>query len=174
MATTIARTLGYLALAITHAGRTIRQGYCRLHEYVEFYERQWKKTRQMRQAVKAKEPADNLSVFATFEMNRQAIENRDTEASRDALELLNTFAFLHHQNIRFSILEKAVKNSGVEDAQQDEDKKKQMQMQAASLPLNWSTWWKEMVTILATFIYKNRSPQVLPNVTSASSLGIRI
>ncbi|ERF69939.1 hypothetical protein EPUS_05483 [Endocarpon pusillum Z07020] len=164
IATTIAKTLGYLALAITQAGRTIRQGYCKLHEYLDFYERQWKKTRQGRQAVKVRDTADDLSVFATFELNRRAIEARDTEASRDALQLLNTFAFLHNQNINFDIMKKAVTNSKVESMQHEENKKKEAQIRAASPPPDWPTWWKKTMSAILAFIYKNRSPHVLPSV----------
>ena len=162
IATTIAKTLGHLALAITHAGKTIRQGYCKLHEYLEFYERQWKKTRQRRQAVKTKDAADDLGVFATFDLNRQALEIRDTEASRDALQLLNTFAFLHNQNIRFEILRRAVTNSELERAQQEGDKEKEARTRADSPPPDWSTWWKKTSFAILAFIYENRSPPVLP------------
>ena len=164
IATTIAKTLGYLALAITQAGRTIRQGYCKLYEYLEFYERQWRKTRQGRQAVKARD--DDLSVFATFELNRQAIEVRNTEASRDALQLLNTFAFLHNQDIHFDIMKRAVTNSKVESTQHEEYKKKEAQTRAASPPPDWPTWWKKITAAIVAFIYKNRSPPVLPSVSS--------
>ena len=163
IATTIAKTLGYLALAITHAGKTIRQGYCKLHEYLEFYERQWKKTRQRRQAVKTRDAADDLGVFATFDLNRQALEIRDTEASRDALQLLDTFAFLHNQNIRFEILSRAVTNSEVEFAQQEQDKEKEAQTRADSPPCDWPRWWKKTAFAVLAFIYESRSPPVLPS-----------
>lgn len=163
VATTIAKKLGYLALAITHAGKTVRQGYCKLHEYLEFYERQWKKTRQRRQTVKAKDVADDLGVFATFDLNRQALENRDTEASRDAIQLLDTFAFLHNQNIRFEILRKAITNSAVELAQQKQDKEREAQTQADNSPCDWSTWSKKIVFAILAFIHENRSPPVLPS-----------
>lgn len=163
IATAIAKTLGYLALAITHAGKTIRQGYCKLHEYLDFYERQWKRTRQNRQAVKTRDAADDLGVFATFEINRQALEIRDSEASRDALQLLNTFAFLHNQNIRFEILRRAITNAGAERAQLEEDAKREAQKSVDSSPSDWSTWWKKTAFDILASIYMNRSPPVLPS-----------
>ena len=170
IATAIAKALGYLAIAITHAGKTIREGYCQIHEYLEFYERQWKKTRQRRQTVKARDAVDNLSVIATFELNRQAIEARDTEASRDALQLLNTFAFLHNQNIRFEILKRAVINSEAESTQQEKDKEKEAQARASTPPPDWSMWWKETMLAILSVLYKNRSPLVLPSVCLVSSM----
>ncbi|KAF1849642.1 tetratricopeptide repeat domain-containing protein [Cucurbitaria berberidis CBS 394.84] len=171
VATTIAKTLGYLALAITQAGKTIRQGYCKIHEYLDFYERQWIKTRQRRLAVKERDAVDNLSVITTFELNRQAIINiRDKEASRDALQLLNTFAFLHNQNIRFDMLRRAITNSKLESIQQEEDKGNEAQSRATSPPPDWSTWWKETSFKVLAFIYKNRSPLVLPSVIRAGRI----
>ncbi|KAF1944968.1 tetratricopeptide repeat domain-containing protein [Clathrospora elynae] len=161
IAMTIAKTLGYLALAITHAGRTIREQYCKLHEYLDFYERQWKKTRQTRQTVKAKDAVDELGVFFTFELNREAIEERNTEASKDALQLLDTFAFLHNQDIRFDILRKAVTNSQLEHTQQEEDKKSAEKLKAASPPPDWSKRLKQVAFAILAFIYENRSPSVI-------------
>lgn len=163
IATTIARTLGYLALAITHAGRAIREGYCMLHEYLDFHERQWKKMRQKRASIKDKDEADDLGVFATFELNRRVIEDRDSEASRDALQLLDTFAFLHNQNIRFDILTRAITNAQVESKHAEEEKNKTVVAQADSA-LDWSVWWSGAKVAVITFIWKNRTPSVLPDV----------
>ena len=168
IATTIARTLGYLALAITHAGRTIREGYCMLHEYLDFHERQWKKTRQKRASIKDKDEADDLGVFATFELNRRVIKDRDSVASRDALQLLDTFAFLHNQNIRFDILTRAITNAQVESIHAEEEKNKTVVAQADSA-LDWSVWWSGAKGALTTFIWKNWTPSVLPDVCTLKS-----
>ncbi|KAL1607692.1 hypothetical protein SLS60_002627 [Paraconiothyrium brasiliense] len=159
MATHIAKTLGYLALAITQAGRTIRNKYCQLHEYVEYYERQWQKTRQGRQSVKGRDIADHLSVFATFELNLRAIEYRGDEASRDALQLLNTFAFLHNQNIRFEILTRAVTNGEIEE----ENEKEEAETRAVSPPLGWGSWLRHTTFAILAYLHQNRSPPVLPS-----------
>lgn len=168
IASSIAKALGYLALAITHAGRAIREEYCRLGEYLHYYERQWEKTRQNRLPVKDKDAADELSVFSTFEMNREAIEKRATIASQDALQLLDTFAFLHNQDIRFDLLKRAIENAQVEHVKEMEDKVNEIQSKAVRPPFNWSEWCKETTFLMLAYIYKNRSPPVLPGVSYSS------
>jgi hypothetical protein len=112
MATTSVKTLGHLAIAIVQAGKTVRESYCKLDEYLDYYDRQWKKLRQREGATRA--GGDDLNVLTTFEINRQAIRNRYTEASEDALQLLDVFAFFYNQNIRFDILKRSVINPRVE------------------------------------------------------------
>jgi hypothetical protein len=60
IATIISNALGDLAIAITQAGKTIRLGYCKLHEYLEYWERQWKKKRQNRLPVKGNDAFNDL------------------------------------------------------------------------------------------------------------------
>lgn len=163
IATTIAETLGCLALAITHASRTIRQGYCKLDEYLNFYERQWMRSRQSRQTSKTRYNADELWVFATFDLNRQALEIRDTEASRDALQLLNTFAFFHNQNICFEILTRAIMNLAVDRVQQEEIKRKEAGPRVDNPPCDWLKWWGKTTLAISKSLYKNHSQSVLPS-----------
>jgi len=164
IALSIAKALGYLALAITHAGRAIREEYCRLSEYLHYYERQWERTRQNRLPVKDKDAADELSVFSTFELNREAIEKRGTRASRDALQLLDTFAFLHNQDIRYDLLKRAVENAQVEHQKEVEDKINERQSKDAKPTRDWSTWCKETAFLVLAYLYQNRSPPVLPGI----------
>lgn len=168
IALSIAKALGYLALAITHAGRAIREEYCRLSEYLHYYERQWEQTRQNRLPVKDKDAADELSVFSTFELNREAIERRATRASRDALQLLDTFAFLHNQDIRYDLLKRAIENAQVEHLKEVEDKTKEGQYKAVKPASDWSTWCKEHAFLVFAYFYQNRSPPVLPGVGQVS------
>ncbi|KAI1510557.1 Tetratricopeptide repeat domain-containing protein [Pyrenophora tritici-repentis] len=160
----IAKALGFLALAITHAGRAIREEYCKLSEYLHYYERQWEETRQTRLPVKDKDAADELSVFSTFELNREAIEKRATRASRDALQLLDTFAFLHNQDIRYDLLQRAIENAQVEHIKESEDRMNERRSKAAKPVPDWSTWCKETAFLVLTYLYQNRSPSVIPGV----------
>jgi hypothetical protein len=166
LAAAIAEVFGHLAIAITHAGRTIREGFCKLHEYLEFHKREWERMRVSRQIVKSSHVADDLDVLSAFELNRRAIEGRASQASRDALQLLNTFAFLHNQDIRFEMLKRAVINAKAENDQQRDQMRTELQLKAAMPPLSWSAWYKEIVFALLASIYKNRSPPVLPDVRS--------
>ncbi len=164
IALAIAKALGYLALAITHAGRAIREEYCKLSEYLAYYERQWEKTRQNRLPVKNKDAADELSVFSTFELNREAIEGRATQASKDALQLLDTFAFFHNQDIRFDLLKRAIENAKVEHLKEMKDKENDSQAKTVKYVPDWSTWCKDTALLILAYLYKNRSPPVLPDV----------
>ncbi|KAG9194307.1 hypothetical protein G6011_04342 [Alternaria panax] len=164
IALSIARALGYLALAITHAGTVIREGYCKLGEYQHYYERQWQKTRQNRLPVKDKDAADELSVFSTFELSREAIEKRATKASQDALQLLDTFAFLHNQDIRFDLLKRATENAQVEHLKDVEDRIRESESKDVKPIRGWSEWCKENAFLVLAYLYKNRSPFVLPGV----------
>jgi hypothetical protein len=152
----IADALGYLALAISQAGITIRKGYCKLQEYLGFHKRQWTKTGQKRQS----------EVLATFEVNREAIEAEKDEASRDALQLLDTFAFLHNQDIRFHFLRRAITNAEIESTFEKKEKEKELQKRAAGPPPDWATWLKETRFAILDFIYRNRTPPVLPSVST--------
>jgi hypothetical protein len=80
------------------------------------------------------------------------------------LQLLNTFAFLHNQNIRFDILKRSIINSTIESQQLEEDKKNQMQAKVAGAPYDWSAWWSDIKFAILTYILRNHSPPVLPNV----------
>jgi len=164
LAAKITKALGYLALFVTHAGTTIREGFCKLHEYLGYYERQWKKTRLKRQAVKTKDEFDDLQTFATFELSRKAITARGTQASRDALQLLDTFAFLHNRDIPFEILKSAVINFQIEKKYQQTERQKEKQKQGVGPKPDWATWFREGLFAILAFIYTNRSPPVLPYV----------
>ena len=39
----ITRKLGFLALALTHAGAAIREGLCTLRDYLTFYDKNWER-----------------------------------------------------------------------------------------------------------------------------------
>ncbi|KAK3714093.1 hypothetical protein LTR37_008122 [Vermiconidia calcicola] len=101
---------------------------------------------------------------ATFEISYQAIANKDSDDAADALQLLKTFAFLHCENIRFEFLEKAVTNAALELQQQAEDKKREAGSKAHDGPQTWSKWWNTVVFSLLTYLYRTRTPLVLPDV----------
>jgi hypothetical protein len=167
VATAIVRTLGNLAMAIMQAGKTISQGHCKLDEYLEYYYRHRKTIRQ-RQATTTKTNADDLGIFTTFEINRQVIRNRCTEASEDALQLLNTFAFLYHDDIRFDTSKRAITNMRIESAHKDEEKRIENETGTVRPISQWSAWCRETVSGMLAFVYKSRSPSVLPNVSLKS------
>lgn len=59
IATTIVKALGYLALAITVAGKQIGAGLCRMQDYLEYFENKWIERRRLR----ARDPTGSLTSF---------------------------------------------------------------------------------------------------------------
>ena len=98
-------TLGRLALAITQAGAVIRQGHCRMEEYCTLYARRRKELLSQ----KAIQGGDDYqyTVYTTWEVSRQMIEEMSSEAGQNALELLQIFSFLHYEGISEEIFSQA-------------------------------------------------------------------
>lgn len=97
-------TLGYLALAITQAGAVIRQGYCKLEGYRTLYS-QRRKELLSQKAIQGGEDY-RYTVYTTWEVSRQMIEEMSTEAGQDALALLRIFSFLHYEGISEEIFDR--------------------------------------------------------------------
>jgi len=89
---------------------------------------------------------------------------RATRGSRDALQLLDTFAFLHNQDIRYDLLQRAIENAQIEHMKEVEDRMNERRSSAAKPAPNWSTWCKETAFLVLTYLYQNRSPPFLPHV----------
>ncbi|KAL8955282.1 MAG: hypothetical protein Q9183_006709, partial [Haloplaca sp. 2 TL-2023] len=104
-AESVVQTLGCLALAITQAGAVIRQGYCKMEEYRTLYSRRRKELLSQ----KAIQGGDDYryTVYTTWEVSRQMIEEMSTEAAQDALALLRMFSFLHYEGIPEEIFSRA-------------------------------------------------------------------
>ncbi|KAL8736398.1 MAG: hypothetical protein Q9166_000190 [cf. Caloplaca sp. 2 TL-2023] len=96
-AESVVQTLGCLALAITQAGAVIRQGYCKMEEYRTLYSRRRKEFLSQK-AIQGGEDY-RYTVYTTWEVSRQMIEEMSTEAGQDALALLRIFSFLHYEGI---------------------------------------------------------------------------
>lgn len=96
-ATPVVLALGRLALAITQAGAVIRQGRCSMGEYCALYSRRRKELLSQK-AIQGGEEYQ-CTVYTTWEVSRQMIEEMSSAAGRDALELLQIFGFLHHEGI---------------------------------------------------------------------------
>jgi tetratricopeptide (TPR) repeat protein len=154
----ITRQLGFLALALTHAGAAIRSGLCSLRDYLTFYDKNWERIRRKRSlSMESRDGDDYLSAYATYEVSYHGIEQKGTEASNDALQLLKTFAFFYFENIRADILKKAVLNAEIEETQEEKNKEEE-----AGKPRSWPQTFKNMKLTIFSFILQNRSPQTLP------------
>ncbi|KAL4943875.1 hypothetical protein BDV06DRAFT_220835 [Aspergillus oleicola] len=110
----IARILGYLPLALVHAGMAILDSLCSLSEYPEYYERTWNKIRNPRtrrtSLGQKEELPSNMSVYASYEIIYVGLESKKDQQSSDALGLLRVFSFLHSDNIDFGMMKAAAMN----------------------------------------------------------------
>ncbi|KAL8949254.1 MAG: hypothetical protein Q9222_004628 [Ikaeria aurantiellina] len=94
----IIKTLGYLALAVVHAGASIRQKVCRLADYLGFYTRYRKKLFSRRPQGGGTDY--RYTVYTTWQISVEAIRKDCKDATaRSALAFLNMFGFFHSDNI---------------------------------------------------------------------------
>jgi tetratricopeptide (TPR) repeat protein len=101
----IARTLGYLALALIQAGTSIFRKICDLKDYLNFHNH-YRSQRRAKPNYKALSEDDDI-VYSAFDFSLTCLESKDTVASRDAVELLNIVGFYHFEHIRIDILTRA-------------------------------------------------------------------
>ncbi|KAM5459934.1 hypothetical protein McanCB49686_000970 [Microsporum canis] len=156
----ITKQLGFLALALIHAGAAIRNGLCTLKDYLTFYDRDWERIRRTRRlSIDSSGRRDEyMSAHATYEVSYSGIEKKGTESSQDAIQLLKLFSFFYFKNIRFDIIKKAVINCETERAEQE--KKDQHE---AERPLTWYQKYKTMQFNILNYIMQDRSPPALPS-----------
>jgi len=104
----ISSALGFLPLALIHAGKAIISRLCTLDNYLEFFHRSWERIRIHRNTRKLSDHDAYLSVYSSYEIIYQGLEAKNTEASLQAIQLLKVFSFFHYENIRVDILRRAV------------------------------------------------------------------
>ena len=108
LARPIAKTLGYLPLALIQAGASIRQNICSLEDYLELYS-------SHRKEIFSKLPVQGAdqyryTIFTTWEVSFRMIERQATEEAADAIEVLHVFAFLHFEQVPATMFQRAWKN----------------------------------------------------------------
>ncbi|KAK2594963.1 hypothetical protein QQS21_007321 [Conoideocrella luteorostrata] len=165
LASHITTKLGSLALAIIHAGAAIRDELCNLKNYLDYYSRSWRKIRRTKMASSD----SDASIYATWEICYTRLEQRGTEASLDALELLNMLAFLHWETISRDIFSRAMKNSGQEPSQETDVPAE------SSTPDSWSTTSfvgklrETTPDALLAWLFRGESKGVLPRIVRDAS-----
>ena len=116
----IVDALGCLALALVQAGALIYQRVCDMRDYLEEYQTHWQNVRGRRASLSSITD-DRTAVYATWNHSIRILEERRSQASRDALELLNIAAFFHFEKIRTDIFTRAM-NNRARASQHDYDK----------------------------------------------------
>lgn len=105
LAKPIISALGYLAIAIIHAGATIRRRISTLEGYLKVYEKELMIHRLLPSANNF-----NRSVVTTYEIPFKEMRQRIDRPAADANEILQIFAFLHFQQIPITIFKMAWNN----------------------------------------------------------------
>ncbi|PVH80414.1 TPR-like protein [Cadophora sp. DSE1049] len=97
----IALELGYLALALTHAGATIRRHIYTLDKYLHYY-LGWRREMMSQSSIG---DADDANIITTWEIPFRKIEARPSVDYRDAVDVMHIFAFMHFESIPESIFQ---------------------------------------------------------------------
>lgn len=99
----IAIELGYLPLAIAHAGATIRRNIYTLDRYLKYYLTQRRSTLSHSRL----QSVDEINIVATWEIPFQKIVSRESIEHRDAVGLMHIFAFMHYDAIPERIFQRS-------------------------------------------------------------------
>ncbi|KAF2647561.1 TPR-like protein [Lophiostoma macrostomum CBS 122681] len=95
--------LGYLPLALAHAGATIRRNIYTIDKYLQYY-LVHRRTLMSHQRVKS---ADETDIISTWEIPFQRIVKHGSIEHRDAVDLMHIFAFLHFESIPETIFQRS-------------------------------------------------------------------
>ncbi|KAL3460319.1 tetratricopeptide repeat domain-containing protein [Aspergillus heterothallicus] len=110
----IAEVLGYLPLALIHAGKAILENWTSLSEYPEFYQRTWHRIRRFRGqnhgGEPREEPASHIAVYSSYEIIYVGLENKKDQRSKDALDLMRIFSFFYWEHIEYEMIKVAALN----------------------------------------------------------------
>ena len=105
LAKPIASALGYLAIAIIHAGATIRRKIATLESYLRVYEKEL-----MNAKLLPPSSTTERSITTTYEIPFCETMKSTDQAAIDATQILQVFAFLHFQQIPSTIFHRAWSN----------------------------------------------------------------
>ncbi|KAI0203135.1 hypothetical protein F4808DRAFT_467764 [Astrocystis sublimbata] len=110
---TIAKTLGYLALALIHAGNCIYRRICELGDYLNLHSssRSMLQRRKSSASKEAVAEADMVrAVYSTFDVSLDLLLRENNRKAQDASDLLKIIAFYHFEHIPMEIFIRAVLN----------------------------------------------------------------
>lgn len=168
----ICQALGFLPLALVHAGKAILLRLCPWHEYLGFYDRHVQRIRRERQhqrrrslsrdRMPSNDEDDNMNVFSSYEILYESLSTSKGQNFQDAIELLHVFSYLHFQNIGLDIFINAAINPLKEAKQREIEAREfeELQKRLAGLRRStWSKWLREQVLRLAQYL---DTPPALP------------
>lgn len=107
----IAKTLGYLALALIHAGNCIYRRICSIGDYLNLHSASRNMLHRRKDSDEQDEEDDMVrAIYSTFEVSRKFLLKKQTIKSRDAVALLNIVSFYHFEKIPVEIFTRGVFN----------------------------------------------------------------
>ena len=159
-------TLGYLPLALMHAGKTILARQCTLEDYPKFFEKNWTRIRKMRTSNEQRPVSDaNAAIYSSYEIIHDGIMAKSTQASKDALDLLKVFSFLHRQRIRVDIFLRAASNPGLEKIEQERREQEDKIINLAERPnVPWTRAFRNLRFGVLAFLLNLGYRPVLPKM----------
>lgn len=104
----IVQALGYLPLALTQAGASIRQNVCTLEGYLALYDTHC--VDLMRGRLGQSTDSYPNSIYTTWEVTVRRIEEENSETAIDAVQILQILAFLHFEQVPIDLFETAWHN----------------------------------------------------------------
>ena len=123
----IASEPGYLALALAHAGATIRRNIYALEKCLH-YSLGCRKEMMSYLHIRS---ADDANIITTWEIPFRRIAARESVEHRDAVDLMHIFAFMHFESIPESIFQRS--RNAVKGAEQKP-------VNHPDIPQNMSAW----------------------------------
>ncbi|KAH8680052.1 hypothetical protein BGZ60DRAFT_428335 [Tricladium varicosporioides] len=163
-ASIITEALGFHPLAIIHAGSAVRNGLCTLDDYLAYYSYSMQRGARVRRTQRLGQPHEMYSsIFASFEIVYSDLTSKATISARDAVQLLKVFAFFHHENIQFDILERAIRNPAKEREHQEmeEEKARLKNLRGES---RRRSWYMTLQNARRALVLAGITPPVLPDV----------
>lgn len=167
LVTKITQKLGFLPLALVHAGKAILTGICRMHDYLTSYDEHWERVRSVRSRRGSNFQAEDDAyaiIYSTYEIMYQGLIARKTPASEDALDLLRMFSFFRRENICVEILLQAVSNPEVERKHQAKQAEDERLLHVEPRSKTWSQTLEAMGLSFYMFLVQLGFQPVLPKV----------
>ena len=162
----VCKKVGYLPLVLVHAGTTITARLCTMENYLDYFERNWTRIRRMKRLKDGSTITDvNAAIFASYELIHDTLLAKRTQASKDALDLLKIFSFLHQQRIRVDFFIRAAVNPNLEKV--DHERRLQMDKQLvfqSRNKLTWSQTCRQTAINVCFFFQQLGSRTILPNL----------
>ncbi len=149
---------GYLPLALVYAGKAIVEGLCTMQDYAKYYKTSFERIGQAQSDADQQPDQDYMNVYSGFEIVYLALGRKQDRAAKDALELLNMFAFMSNGEIRESMLKQAATNPAMEQVQQEKERLK------AKINSSWTQTTKDLGIRVLEFLLKDHTNPVLPQV----------